>query len=95
LPDGGDIQVEVGALVQRQGAMYTALSVSDNAIDSSAQLVKAQLYEPVSGKAVDAQRMQGLSIVNFLVEKMGGHVKFNSDEFGTRFDVYLPCAKAA
>jgi len=95
LPDGGDIQVEVGALVQRQGAMYTALSVSDNAIDSSAQLVKAQLYEPVSGKAVDEQRMQGLSIVNFLVEKMDGHVKFNSDEFGTRFDVYLPCAKVA
>lgn len=94
LPDGGDIQIEVGALVQRQGAMYTALSVSDNAIGASAQLVKAQLYEPVSGKAVDEQRMQGLNIVNFLVEKMGGYVKFNSDEFGSRFDVYLPCAKA-
>ncbi len=95
LPGGGDIRVDVGALVQRLGAMYTALSVSDNAVGTSAQLVKAQLYEPISGKMVDEQRIQGLSIVNFLVEKMGGHVKFNSDEFGTRFDVYLPCGKAA
>lgn len=94
LPDGGDIQIEVGALVQRQGAMYTALSISYNAIGTAAQLVKARLYEPVSGKTIDEQRMQGLNIVNFLVDKMSGHVKLHSDEFGTRFDVYLPCAKA-
>lgn len=95
LPDGGEIMVDVGALVQRQGAMYTTLSISDNAVGASAHMVKAQLYEPISGKSVDEQRMQGLNIVNYLVEKMGGHVKFNTDEFGTRFDVYLPCVKAA
>ncbi len=95
LPDGGEIQINVGALVQRQGLMYTALSVADNAIGTSAAAVKAQLFEPISIKMVDDQRMQGLNIVNFLVEKMNGHVKFSSDEFGTRFEVLLPCAKIA
>lgn len=98
LPDGGEINLEVGALVQRQGAMFAALSVSDNAIGASVQQVKAQLYEPISSKSIDEQRLQGsgaLGIVNFLVERMGGHVKCNADAFGTRLDVYLPCARTA
>lgn len=93
MPAGGDIDIEVGALVQRQGAMYTVLSVSDNAVGTSVQSVQAELYEPVSGKQVDEQRMQGLGIVNYLTEQMAGQVKFSADEFGTRFDVLLPCAR--
>lgn len=101
LPNGGEIGLEVGALVQRQGAMFAALSVSDNAVGESVQHVKTQLFEPIFGQAIDAQGLQdcaglgGLNSVNFLVEKMGGYVKCHADEFGTRFDVYLPCAKTA
>lgn len=95
MPGGGEIEVAVGALVQRQGAMYTVLSVSDNVVGASTKLVQAELYEPVSSKQLDEQRMQGLGIVNYLAEQMNGQVKFNADEFGTRFDVLLPCARPA
>lgn len=94
MPEGGEIKVAVGALVQRAGSVYTLLSISDTAVGAPTQSVQAELYEPVVGKRVDEQRMQGLSIVNYLAEQMAGQVKFNADESGTRFDVLLPCVRA-
>jgi len=92
MPDGGEITVAVGALVQRQGAVYTQLSVSSTALAPAVQAVKAQLYEPVFGRQVDEKHMQDLGIVNHLAEQMAGVVKLTTNDFGTRFDVLLPCA---
>jgi len=94
MPQGGEVLIEVGALIQRQGTLYTALTVSDNAVGTSTQSVQAELYEPLTPKTLNDQRMQSLGIVNYLSEKMLGQVKFTADEFGTRFEVLLPCARA-
>jgi len=94
MPDGGQIVINGGVLVQREGAVYTALTVSDSG-PSLKEAVQAQLYEPVhTGKPGDGEHHRyGLSMVNHLVEKMNGHLKFSASPTGTRFEALLPCAR--
>ena len=92
MPDGGQIVVNGGVLVQRDSSVYTALTVSDSGA-SLKEAIQAQLFEPARTAAGDEQRRYGLSLVNTLVEKMAGHLKFSASPAGTRFDILLPCAR--
>ncbi|MDR3368392.1 HDOD domain-containing protein [Rhodoferax sp.] len=94
MPDGGQIVINGGVLVQREGAVYTALTVSDSG-PSLKEAVQAQLYEPMHTAERDESELHryGLSMVNHLVEKMDGHLKFNASATGTKFEILLPCAR--
>jgi signal transduction histidine kinase len=94
MPDGGQIVINGGVLVQRDGAVYTALTVSDSGA-SLKEAVQAQLYEPMhtAARGEGEQHRYGLSMVNHLVEKMNGHLKFSASPTGTRFEALLPCAR--
>jgi signal transduction histidine kinase len=94
MPDGGQIVVNGGVLVQRDGGVYTALTVSDSG-PSLKEAVQAQLYEPVRNQSLVGSDKPGfgLSMANQLVEKMAGHLKFSAGPTGTRFDILLPCAR--
>lgn len=93
MPEGGQIQVDAGALVQRAGAMFTVLTVLDNGCGLT-QALQAQVYEPLPRQSA-AQPALALNVVNHLVETMDGKLKFSTGADGTRFDVLLPCARKA
>jgi putative nucleotidyltransferase with HDIG domain len=94
MPSGGQVVINGGVLVQREGAVYTALTVSDSGA-SLKEAIQAQLYEPMhtADRGESEQHRHGLSMVNHLVEKMDGHLKFSASPTGTRFDILLPCAR--
>lgn len=90
MPDGGQILINGGVLMQREGGVYTVLTVADSGA-SAKEVIQAQLYEqqPSSGKNDNF----GLATVNQLLEKMAGHLKFSAGPNGTRFDILLPCPR--
>jgi len=94
MPDGGQIVVNGGVLVQREGSVYTALTITDSGA-SLKEAIQAQLYEPMhtAGRGEGDKPSFGLSVVNDLVDKMGGYLKFSASAVGTRFDILLPCAR--
>jgi len=94
MPDGGQIVVNGGVLVQRDGGVYSALTVSDTGAGVK-EAIQAQLYEhmPNSARSEGEIHNFGLSVVNSLVDKMAGHLKFSASPTGTRFDILLPCAR--
>ena len=91
MPDGGQIVINGGVLMQREGGVYTVLKVSYSAA-SVKEVIQAQLYEhqPAS---TGGQDNFGLATVSQLLEKMAGHVKFSASPSGTRFDILLPCPR--
>ncbi|MCB8745565.1 HDOD domain-containing protein [Rhodoferax sp. U2-2l] len=94
MPDGGQIVVNGGVLVQREGSVFTALTVTDTGA-SLKEAIQAQLYEPIhrTARGDGDKPAFGLGMVNHLVEKMGGHLRFSASATGTRFDILLPCAR--
>lgn len=90
MPNGGAILVEGGMLVHRLGAMFTAVSVSCTG-EGARQAIQAQLYQPLPGHSADVQQGSRLSLLSHLVDKLAGHLKFDTSPSGTRFDVFLPC----
>lgn len=91
MADGGEMVINGGMLVQRDGAMFTALSVSDSGAGST-QAIQAQLYEPPRRRADDKPGLS-LGLMNQLVDKMRGHLKFKASAIGTSYDILLPCTK--
>jgi putative nucleotidyltransferase with HDIG domain len=91
MPDGGQIIINGGVLMQREGGVYTVLKVSYSAA-SVKEVIQAQLYEhqPAS---TGGQENFGLATVSQLLEKMTGHLKFSASPSGTRFDILLPCPR--
>jgi nitrogen-specific signal transduction histidine kinase len=92
LNKGGEIVVSAGSLAHRNGAMFTNLSVSDNA-PGSAQAIQAQLFEPPHIISTDQTPGLDLSDMSQLVEKMAGLLNFTAGPAGIRFDILLPCVK--
>jgi hypothetical protein len=88
----GDIVIVGGGMAYRNGAMFTALTLSD-ATASSSQAISAQLQEQTCITVGNDARPVGLAEVNQLVENMAGHMSFKAGASGTRFDILLPCAK--
>lgn len=94
MPEGGQIVVNGGVLVQREGSVYAALTVLDNGA-SLKEAIQAQLYEPMhtASRGDSDKQGFGLSMVNDLVDQMAGHLKFIAGPSGSRFDILLPCAR--
>jgi HD-like signal output (HDOD) protein/C4-dicarboxylate-specific signal transduction histidine kinase len=92
MPDGGQVVLNGGVLVQRDGGVYTALSVSDSGA-SLKEAIEAQLYDPQRKRAETDKQGFGLSWVSHLVDQLGGHLKFSASLSGTRFEILLPCAR--
>ena len=94
MPDGGQIMVNGGGLVQRDGGVYTVLTVADSAAGTK-EAIQAQLYEnaPEATRSNRGQPVFGLATVNQLLERMAGHIKFSTGPSGTRFDILLPCPR--
>jgi signal transduction histidine kinase len=90
MPDGGQIVINGGALMQRDGGVYTLLTVADSGA-SVKEVIQARLYEQQPA-ALGAENFD-LATVNQLVERMAGHIKFSASPSGTRFDVFLPCPR--
>jgi putative nucleotidyltransferase with HDIG domain len=91
MSDGGELVINGGMLVQRDGAMFTSFGVSDSG-SGSTQAIQAQLYEPPNRRVGDKPGLS-LGLVNQLVDKMRGHLKFKASTLGTRYDILLPCTK--
>lgn len=90
MPDGGQIVINGGVLMQRDGGVYTVLTVADSGA-SVKEVIQAQLYEPPQNAG--GNERFGLATVNQLLEKMAGHLKFSASPTGTRFDILLPCPR--
>ena len=87
---GGRILIDAGVLVQRDGVMFTVLSVTD-AGPGSNQTIQSLLYEPIRNRdACDESTLQ-LHYLAQLIDKLEGHIKTKADESGTQFDIYIPC----
>jgi len=91
MSNGGEMMINGGMLVQRDGAMFTSLSISDSGAGST-QAIQAQLYEPPKRRAGDKPGLS-LGLMNQLVDKMQGHLKFKANATGTSYDILLPCTK--
>ncbi|WP_366522268.1 ATP-binding protein [Rhodoferax sp.] len=51
------------------------------------------MFEPVASTKTGAHRGLGLSVVNELVKKMNGQIRYLSSPKGVRFEVLLPAAE--
>lgn len=94
MPDGGQIVIGGGALVEQDGQAFTTLCVSDTGPGLSAE-VQARLFKPVKSSKSGENRGLGLSIVNSLVIKMGGSIRCETAATGTRFTILLPRTQSA
>jgi hypothetical protein len=88
----GDIVISAGGMAYRNGAMFTALTLSD-ATASSTQAIEKQLQERTCITAGNDVRGVSLAGITQMVEKMLGHLNYKAGASGTRFDILLPCAK--
>ena len=85
----GHIVVATPGFINRDGRLYTALTVQDNG-PGIAPPILAKLFSPVrSAKSGDHAGL-GLSIVHNLVQKLEGIIMCRSNGAGTTFELLLP-----
>lgn len=92
LPEGGLIGISGGTRVDHAGQRYVLLSVRDSGPGLSAYQ-QSHMFEPVASAKTGAHRGLGLSVVNELVKKMNGQIRYLSSPKGVRFEVLLPAAE--
>lgn len=91
LPQGGAVRIEVTGQINRNGQLYTELTVSDDGPGIPATAL-AQLFAPQpSAKGGDHQGL-GLSIVHGLIGELKGDITCRSSRHGTCFQILLPAA---
>lgn len=89
LPQGGAVRIEVNGQINRNGQLYTELTVSDDGPGIPAAAL-AQLFAPQpSAKGGDHQGL-GLSIVHGLIGELKGDITCRSGRHGTCFQILLP-----
>ncbi|OIQ64962.1 nitrogen regulation protein NR(II) [mine drainage metagenome] len=93
MPGGGRIDIVSQGPMQRNGASYYVLSISDCGGGLPPD-VRARLFSPVRSSKAGDNRGLGLSIVHDLVKKLGGLITCDSDAQGTRFEILLPVRRA-
>jgi len=86
---GGRIDVSNLGRVQHQGQVFFKLQVADDG-PGIAPDVMQRLFSPVRSSKPGDNRGLGLSIVQGLVQKLGGQIRCESTAQGTRFDILLP-----
>ncbi len=89
MPNGGMVEIISQGLVNRDGVLYSELSVRDTG-PGIAPEVMANLFKPVQSTKGMAHSGLGLNIVHDLVKKMNGFISCRSSRQGTTFDMLLP-----
>ena len=87
----GRIEIANRGHVHRNGALYVELAISDNG-PGLAPEVLAGLFSAVRSSKDGAHRGLGLSIVQGLVNKLGGMIACRSGTGGTTFEILLPAS---
>ncbi len=84
----GEIVVSAGDQTYRHGSPYTTLAVSSTAA-GSVDILQIQLYEPphiTSDQGVSCLALDGVSR---WIDKVAGHLSFDANPSGTRFQMLL------
>ena len=87
--DGGEIVVATPGHLNRDGHLYSVLTVQDNG-PGIAPPVLAKLFSPIRSAKSGNHAGLGLSIVHRLVQNMGGMIMCRSNSGGTIFEILLP-----
>ncbi|MBA2689528.1 MAG: HDOD domain-containing protein, partial [Burkholderiales bacterium] len=92
---GGEIVISTHDEVKVEGSSYVQIAVTDNGPGIPAEIL-AHLFEPVTSTKGAEHFGLGLSIVNTLVNELGGLIRCSSDnKNGTRFEILLPYSSSA
>lgn len=89
MPNGGMVEIISPGLVNREGILYTELSVRDTG-PGIAPEVMSKLFATVQSTKGLGHSGLGLNIVHDLVQKMHGLISCRSGRQGTTFDMLLP-----
>jgi len=90
LPAGAQVTTSTTDHIHRDGRLYTQLCVADNGPGLPPD-VMASLFKPLGAERRAGHGGMGLSIVQALVTRLGGHVSCQSQPGrGARFFVLLP-----
>ena len=95
LPAGACVTTSTADHIHRDGRVYTQLCVADNGPGLPGD-VMVSLFQPLGGTRRAGHSGLGLSIVQGLVTRLGGHIACQSlPGRGTRFFILLPQLKPA
>ena len=95
LPAGARVTTSTADHIHRDGRLYTQLCVADDGPGLPGD-VMVSLFQPLGGTRRAGHSGLGLSIVQGLVTRLGGHIACQSQPGrGTRFFILLPQLKAA
>ena len=90
LPAGARVTTSTADHIHRDGRLYTQLCVADNGPGLPGD-VMVSLFKPLGGVRREGHSGLGLSIVQGLVTRLGGHITCQSQPGrGTRFFILLP-----
>ncbi|MBC7452436.1 MAG: HDOD domain-containing protein [Massilia sp.] len=90
----GRIEIAHRGHVHRNGALYVELAISDNGPGLAPEAL-AGLFSAVRSSKAGAHRGLGLSIVQGLVNKLGGIITCRSGSGGSTFEILLPARASA
>jgi len=91
LGQSGRIEIAHRGHVHRNGALYVELAISDNGPGLAPEAL-AGLFSAGRSSKAGAHRGLGLSIVQGLVNKLGGMITCRSGSGGTTFEILLPAS---
>lgn len=89
---GGEIQIVNNGHVNKDGALFVELCVSDNGPGIPPEILRS-LFQPVRTTKGDGHQGLGLSIVHGLIKKHQGLITCRSSSKGTHFEMLLPVRK--
>lgn len=89
MPDGGHIVVSGGAMIKQADKPFIQICVSDTGPGLDAQQ-QSRMFHPVTSDKHGPNRGLGLSVVQQLVQKMQGQIRYRSSPQGVSFEVLLP-----
>jgi HD-like signal output (HDOD) protein/nitrogen-specific signal transduction histidine kinase len=93
MPAGGQIAISGQGPVQREGRALYQLRITDNGPGIPSKVLD-KLFSPVQSSKSGKNRGFGLSVVQDLVNKLGGSIQCQSGKTGTQFELLLPAGKA-
>jgi putative nucleotidyltransferase with HDIG domain len=93
MPAGGQIVISGQGPKQRDGRPLYQLRIADNGTGIPTKLMD-KIFAPVQSTKSGKNRGFGLSVVQDLVNKLGGTIHCQSSKSGTQFELLLPAGKA-
>lgn len=89
---GGEIQIVNNGHVNKDGALFVEICVTDNGPGIPPAVLRS-LFQPVQSTKGDGHQGLGLSIVHGLIKKNQGLITCRSSNKGTHFEMLLPVRK--